>query len=269
LTLAKSFTLRAPGHDSDPGLAAGALDPAAILDDWTEVERNALLRRGVFAPATYGRIRFHHRSTQEYFTACWLNRLLRGSGPREEIWDLLFADRYGVHTIVPSLRPASAWLALWHDDFRDEIIVREPLVLIAHGDPGSLSIETRAKLLAAYAAKQANAEVSDERLDNRDIWMFADPRLAESIRKAWVANLDTDFRSNLLCFIREGSVSACADLARGIALDRNARDYHRILALHVRMQRPFPPPRRICWLTLPIFLRACQWKPQRHYIPII
>lgn len=89
LTLAKSFTLRAPGYDSDPGLAAGALDPAAILDDWIDAERNALLRRGIFAPATYGRIRFHHRSTQEYLTASWLDRLLHASAPREEIWNLL------------------------------------------------------------------------------------------------------------------------------------------------------------------------------------
>jgi hypothetical protein len=54
LTLAKSFTLRAPGYDNDPGLAAGAIDPAAILDKCTDAERNALLRRGIFAPATYG-----------------------------------------------------------------------------------------------------------------------------------------------------------------------------------------------------------------------
>ena len=38
-------------------------DPELILNDWTDAERNALLRRGVFAPSTYGRIRFHHRAT--------------------------------------------------------------------------------------------------------------------------------------------------------------------------------------------------------------
>jgi hypothetical protein len=62
--------------------------------------------------------------------------------------------------------------------------------------------------------------------------MFADPRLAEAIREAWTVNHDANFRSNLLRFIREGSVSDCADLARGVALDRQARYSHRILALH-------------------------------------
>jgi hypothetical protein len=69
LTFGKSFTLRAPGHDPDPGLATGALDPMDVLPDWTDARRNALLRRGIFAPATYGRVRFHHRSTQSPITA--------------------------------------------------------------------------------------------------------------------------------------------------------------------------------------------------------
>lgn len=113
LTFGKSFTLRAPGHDPDPSLAAGALDPAEILPDWTDARRNALLRRGIFAPATYGRIRFHHRSTQEYLTARWLDRLLRNGCPRSEISELLFAERYGVQTVVPSLRAVAAWLSLF------------------------------------------------------------------------------------------------------------------------------------------------------------
>ncbi len=92
LTLGKSFTLRAPGYDPDPSLAAGALDPAQILLDWTEARRNALLRRGIFAPATYGRIRFHHRSTQEYLSARWLDRLLSNNCPRNEVFQLLFAE---------------------------------------------------------------------------------------------------------------------------------------------------------------------------------
>jgi len=118
LTLAKSFTLHAPGHGLEPGLAAGAIDPAAVLDDWTDAERNALTRRGVFAPASYGRIRFHHRGTQEYLTASWLTRLLRTGCWRAAVWDLLFAERYGIETLIPSLHPVAAWLALEYPDIR-------------------------------------------------------------------------------------------------------------------------------------------------------
>ncbi|TIV14277.1 MAG: hypothetical protein E5V95_30995, partial [Mesorhizobium sp.] len=125
LTLGRSFTLRAPGGESDPSLVAGAVEPTRMLDEWSDAERNALLRRGIFAPSTFGRIRFHHRATQEYLTARWLDRLLRDGCPRAEMWTLIFAERYGVATVVPSLRPAAAWLALWHTDVCDEIIRRE------------------------------------------------------------------------------------------------------------------------------------------------
>jgi len=118
-----------------------ARSPSLNSQNWNDAERNALLRRGIFAPSTYGRIRFHHRSTQEYLTAQWLDRLLRSNCPREEVWNLIFAERYGVETVVPSLRPATAWLALWHPDIRDEVLRREPLVLIRDGDPGSLPLD--------------------------------------------------------------------------------------------------------------------------------
>lgn len=65
LTLGKIFTLQAPDSSFTPDV----LDPRKLLPAWTDAEHNALLRRGIFAPATYGRVRFHHRSTQEYLTA--------------------------------------------------------------------------------------------------------------------------------------------------------------------------------------------------------
>jgi hypothetical protein len=231
LSLAKSFTLRAPGQDPDPSLAAGALDPKTILSDWSASEQNALLRLGAFAPSTYGRIRFHHRATQEYLTAQWLDRLLRANCPRELVWNLIFVTRYGVETVVPSLHPIAAWLALRHPDFLEEVIRREPLILIRHGDPGSIPIESKKTLLLVFAAKHAAAEVSDDSIEHRAIWMFSNPALAESIRDAWQANVRPEFRMDLLRLVREGAIAACADLARAVALDDTARDFLRIVAI--------------------------------------
>lgn len=201
------------------------------MRDWNDAERNALLRRGVFSPSTYGRIRFHHSSTQEYLTAQWLDRILHSNCPREEVWHLVFAERYGVETVVPSLRPAAAWLALRHPDFRDEILRREPLVLIRHGDPGSLPLEVKKGLLLSYARKHGNADIADDSLDHRALWLFAEPGLAETIRQAWRINARPDFRIDLLRIIQEGPVPDCADMARKAALDMSASDYHRIAAV--------------------------------------
>jgi hypothetical protein len=231
LTFGKSFTLRAPNHDPDPSLAIGALDASLILNDWNEAQCSALLRRGVFAPATYGRIRFHHRSTQEYLTAKWLDDLLAANCPPLEIWQLLFVDRYGVETVVPSLRPAAAWLALWHPSIRDEIIRREPLVLVRHGDPGSLPLDVRKRLLSIYAEKHRAAEIADDSLDYRALWSFAHQGLAETIKKVWRTNMREHFHFDLLRLIREGAIKGCANIARTVALDEAASDTHRIVAL--------------------------------------
>ena len=231
LTFCKSFTLRAPNHDPDPSLAVGALDAIPILHERNEAQCNATLRRGVFAPATYGRIRFHHRSTQEYLTAKWLDGLLAANCPPPEIWQLLFAERYGVETVVPSLRPAAAWLSLWHPTIRDEIIRREPLVLLRHGDPGSLSLEARKRLLASYAAKHKAAEIADDNLDSRALWSFSHQGLADAIKSAWKANTRSDFHFDMLRLIRDGAIKGCASIARKVAIDGAASDNHRIAAL--------------------------------------
>jgi hypothetical protein len=214
LTFGKSFTLRAPGHDADPSLASGAVDPSEVLNDWNDAERTALLRRGIFAPSTYGRIRFHHRTTQEYLTAQWFDRLLRSNCPREEVWSLVFADRYGVETLVPSLRPAAAWLAQRQPEFREEIIRREPLVMIQHGDPSSLSLDAKKKVLLSYARKHARAEIADDGLDHRSLWLFTEPQLADTIREALTINARSDFRLDILRMIRDRAIKACVDIAR-------------------------------------------------------
>ncbi|WP_316229826.1 hypothetical protein [Bradyrhizobium sp. SZCCHNR1051] len=231
LTFGKSFTLRAPNHDPDPSLAIGALDALLILNDWNEAQCNAILRRGVFAPATYGRIRFHHRSTQEYLTAKWLDRLISAKCPISEIWQILFVDRYGVETVVPSLRPAAAWLSLWHPSIRDEIIRREPLVLLRHGDPGSLSLDARKRILTVYAAKHKAAEIADDSLDWRALWSFSHQDLADTVAAVWKANDRVEFRFDMLRLIRDGSIRGCANISRVVALDNTAPDYHRIVAL--------------------------------------
>lgn len=108
LTLGKSLALRTPDAEPNPDLLAEALDPLAVLHDWTDAERNALIRRGIFPPATYGRVRLHHRSTQEYLTACWIRRRLDEGCPLREAFDLLFADVGGIELVIPSMRSVRA-----------------------------------------------------------------------------------------------------------------------------------------------------------------
>lgn len=227
LTLGKTFTLQAP----DSPLSADVLNPKNLLPEWTDAERNALLRRGIFAPASYGRVRFHHRSTQEYLTAQWFKRLLNQGCPRQTIFDLLFTDIYAVETVVPSSKPIAAWLALSEDDIHDEILKRDPLILIQHGDPDSLPISTRCQLLHEYAKKYATGDIANDSLDHRALWMFAHDGLADTIHEVWQRCDLYDFRGDLIRLIREGKIAACTNLVAQIAADTNAHDYHRIVAI--------------------------------------
>lgn len=226
MTLCRLTTVRI---GTDPS-RSGGLDPRAILPEWTSAERAALLRRGVFAPATYGQVRFHHRSAQEYLTGAWLRRRLDEGAPLSEILDLLIVDRYGNLTVPPSLRAAAAWASQHDVRLVDRILDCEPLVLMLHGDPRALTIAQRSRLLTTYARQDARGEVSDHYADRRSLWMFADPELAPAVREAWRLHPTPSFRLELLRLIDQGKIADCVDLARSVACSISAPRYNRIVA---------------------------------------
>lgn len=230
LTLVQTFSIKGPQQEPDPTLAKGALDASVILDDWSAGDLGALLRTGLFAPSTYGRIKFHHRGTQEYLTARWLNSLTAANLPYTELRQLLFADRYGVATAVPTLLPVSAWLAQWNDRVRDDLATREPVALIAHGDAKSLPLQTKEKLLGTYATLDAKGELDADQVSYRAAWMFSEPALGPVIQKAWRANQRPSFRYQLLNFILEGRIASCMDIAREASTARTGGNHMRLTA---------------------------------------
>ncbi len=236
LTLGHTFTVRAPNQEADPTLAMGALDVKDILPDWSDSERGTLLRRGVFAPATYGRVRFHHRGTQEYLAAQWFDQLLKAGCDRRSVMELLFASRYGTDTVVPSLRAEAAWLALWHQDVCAELVRREPTTLIQNGDPASLPVSVRRDLLLRYATLHQSGDISNDRLDDRALWLFSRGDLADAVIAAWGCNTREDFRLHALRIVRDGKLSKCQPLWREVLaqpLREKSRDYLRAVALDV------------------------------------
>lgn len=230
LMFAKTFVIKAPTQEPDPTLSRGAIDAAKVLDDWNAEQVGALLRTGLFAPSTYGRIKFHHRSTQEYLAARWLQSLMDANLPYTEVRDLLFADKYGVKTAVPSLLPITAWLAQWSDGVRQELIAREPATLITGGDAKSLPRPAKEALLASYSTLDATGDLDADLIDDRAAWMFSEPELGHAIRRAWKINDRPNFRLQLLTFIAKGKIASCTDLAREVATFAGSEKYARIIA---------------------------------------
>ena len=229
LALTRTRTIRSPDQTLDRHRADGVLDAVTILPDWTPAERQALLRRALFDPATYGRVRFHHRSVQEYLAARCLQALHETDMSIKALFRLLFSERYGVEVVFPSMRAIAAWLALWVDAVRKELIEREPETLISHGDPGSLDPAARSALLRAFVSRYGQGEWHGPDIPFAEL---AHPELATVIRECWGDGPANDgVRELLIHLIRLGPVESCADLAHSVAVDAAASDDDRIDAI--------------------------------------
>ncbi len=232
LALTRTRTIRSPGQALDAERAEGVLDAAEILVDWTEAERQALLRRALFDPATYGRVRFHHRSVQEYLAARRLRTLRKACISARKLRRLLFAVLYGVPLVIPSMQAIAAWLALWDDDVRRELMAREPETLLSMGDPGSLPIDVRAQLLRAFADTYGGGGWRGLDIPISEVRRLADAELASVVRELWDARpTSPEVRELLLETIGQGPIEVCADIAHSIAFDDVQPDILRLMAV--------------------------------------
>ena len=232
LALTRTRTIRAPEQALDIHRAEGVLDAARILPDWTEAERQALLRRALFDPATYGRIRFHHRSVQEYLAARRLRSLREKGMSVNALLRLLFAERYGVEVVLPSIRAIAAWLALWDDAVRKELTRREPEGLLSLGDPETLDLAARGDLVRTFAALYGQGNWRGLNIPIDEVRRLAHPELTPVIRECWgTGPANEDVRELLIEMIWQGRIEACADLARSVAFDTTLHPAHRVIAV--------------------------------------
>lgn len=232
LALTRTRTIKTPEQALDVQRAEGVLDAASILPDWTAAERQALLRRALFDPATYGRVRFHHRSVQEYLAARHLQTLSKKGMSTKALFPLLFGERYGVAVVIPSMRPIAAWLALWNDVVRRELIAREPEALLLLGDPETLALSTRGDLLRAFVSAYGRGGRRGLNIPDDEVRRLAHPELAPVIRECWGNGpTNDDVRTLLIKTIWLGAVKDCADLAQAVALDATGDSYQRVIAI--------------------------------------
>ena len=232
LALTRTRTIGSPERSVDAPPTEGSLHADAILPGWTEAQRQSLLRRSIFDPATYGRIRFHHRSVQEYLAACRLRRLRDKGMSRTALFTLLFAEVYRVDVVRPSMRAIAAWLAIWDSDVRAELIEREPEVLLSFGDPSELELEARARLLRAFVAEYGQGGWRGLDIPLEAVRRLSHPELAGVIRECWKNGAsNVDIRHLLIDMIWQGRIDRCADLACDAAFNAACDHHSRITAV--------------------------------------
>jgi hypothetical protein len=103
--LTRKLTLRHSAESDSVEASEAALDVSKILSNLNADERATLLERPLFGFASYGRVRFHHRSVVEYLAAGRLETLLLRGISIKTIKRLLFTETaQGTRTVRPSMR---------------------------------------------------------------------------------------------------------------------------------------------------------------------
>lgn len=222
--------------DNDRGRGDATLDPAKILDDWSDDEVKTLLERPLFGFATYGRVRFHNRSIVEFLAAERLKLLVDRGLPIRALMRLLFATTpEGQRIVKPSLQPVAAWLAPHVSTVRTELLEHEPSVLLRYGDPGSLNLTLRTQALERYVHMYGADGWRGQGIPNLQVQRLATNDLNDVIARLWAGGIrNPEVRETLLELIGAGQMTGCAGIAYGVATDpdNDARDrFNGLLAL--------------------------------------
>jgi hypothetical protein len=220
VTLQRRSRILLPDNEPDRNLRSLAIDPHDALSGWGENEIGALLQRSIFDPAVYGTVRFHHRAAREYLTARWFKRLLDGGKSRRKVNALFFAERHGEQIAVPSMRSILAWLVLLDDQFRSKTAEIAPEVFLQGGDPSSLPVAERDKLLRIFCENMSGNAWQWHSFDWSDVRRFAHRDLACTINELLKKHCGNEEICRLLLrMIFQKQIAASADAALKFVLD--------------------------------------------------
>ena len=218
--------------DSDKGEAGTALEPLKILTDWSAADCQTLMERALFGFAGYGRVRFHNQSVIEYLAAHQLKTLISNGMTIKAIKRILFAQTaQGVKVVKPSMRPVAAWLALSNESVFRELRDREPEVLMAFGDPESLTTPQRIQVLSAYFERFNKGSWRGHNFERIQLKRFGSTDLAGEVSRLLDMNAENlEVRQLLFELVSAVPIAECADKAFAVAMERTAEVGERIYA---------------------------------------
>jgi hypothetical protein len=236
--LARKLTLRHSADFDSVHASEAALDVSKILSDWGAEERATLLERPLFGFASYGRVRFHHRSVVESLAAKRLDGLLARGVSIKAIKRLLFTETaQGARTVRPSMRPVAAWLALSRDSVFDDIVAIDPAVALDHGDPQSFRPAQRIRALESYVGRYGGGGWRGLNTPSIQVHRFASPELTDAVMRLWRTGIEnSEVRDLLLQMIGAGKLEGCADIAHEVAMDSARAVDDRWFALRALLQ---------------------------------
>ncbi|BCO28481.1 hypothetical protein MIZ03_3387 [Rhodoferax lithotrophicus] len=236
--LTRKLTLRHSAEADQDGEAGTALDAAAILTDWTKDERETLLERPLFGFASYGRVRFHHRSVIEYLAAQHLHSLLNCGMSIKAVKRLLFAETLqGIKVVKPSMKPIAAWLAFLQSSIFSEVRDRDPDVLFDHADPESLTPDLRIDALRAYVERYGQGSWRGMHVPGVQVHRFASKELGPEVLRLWHSGIgNPEVRALLLEIAAAASIPDMAGIAYSVVMHKDVEIEEHMDALNVLLK---------------------------------
>ncbi len=221
-----------------------AMDPSAVLPDFSGSETTRLLNRAIFDPATFGAVRLHHRDVQELLCAQWLLHRLADGCPVRRVWELLTNERSGKIRIRPALRPVAAWVAQLEPRIFRRVLDLEPQLLLEGGDPELIPIEERKQVLRKFAELHAGRDDAGISIDINQLARLATPELAPTIRGIWNnGSRSGEVRDLVLRLIWAGELEDLSDVAFAAVTSRRG-EYERSIAARALMDIASPEQRK-------------------------
>ena len=233
LVFGRQTIIAIPDNESPVEDSRIALSISDVLPDWSPEDRQLLLMRPAFDPATFGRVRLHNDNegvVRAYLTARWLQRLQKANMPQRRLHDLLFSCTYKIELIKPSMLETAAWLSLWDDSVASEVVRRAPFLLLTAGDPASLSAPIRQAVLGSFI-EQLRKGMEIPMLDSHSLTRFAQPDIAPMLISIWTAEMtNVEIRRFVLRLIWLGKLNRCIDIVESASFGQDTDFYTMIFA---------------------------------------
>jgi hypothetical protein len=113
----------------------GELPPHTVLANWHPTAVRRLLATAVFDEASFGRVKFHHRSIREFLAAEWVAKQLALGVPLQRLQGLFASSPFGQPVLVSARQASLSWLAAINVIAREWVVRDFPEMLLFEGDP--------------------------------------------------------------------------------------------------------------------------------------
>ncbi|MES2686316.1 MAG: hypothetical protein V4706_05795 [Pseudomonadota bacterium] len=219
---------------SVPTVKADEVAPLSVLSDWQPNEVARLLSAAVFDEATFGRVRFHHRTTRAYLAACWVDRQLVIGVPFHRVLTLFSASPFGTTVLIPSRRWALCWLAAINVKAREWLTRHFPEMLLFDGDPEAWDSLSADHAFMAYVQRLRGGLRTDW-YNNQSEFRRVGRSLSPGLVAGLLATPELPARVTTALFpvAKHGRLRDCADAVFGIYKNATASEREHRYALEV------------------------------------